>query len=413
MRNRPSLKGLQNIEDLLLADVAVRIQLSPTNYNKAEERYKAISAYVERDGSPLQGRVLHFYPQGSVPIGATIASRLTTDEYDVDIVAQLLLDENSDPAAVLDLLYEAIRGEAGSRYHEITIRQSRCVTVNYADGMHVDYTPMVRRPFTAERESVLFHHCRETPHILGYSKIANPFGFAQWFKRRTPQEVVFSNDYAALMKSQMTLDEAQQDPIPEQEHLTRKSMAVIVLQLIKRFRNVRYDRRKGRRPPSVKLSKLVADNAGHTTRLSDELLYQARQIFALLAASASIGQRVHIANPVCPQDVFTDRWPADLDDQVLFMRDLEHLIRQVERLRSGCPLSEMQEILTDLFGERPSADAVRDLADTLGDRIRTGHSLYVPSSALAGGSAGIIGLTGNAFAEVRQTPPHRFFGDGT
>ena len=64
----------------LLADVAIRIQLSRTDYRKAEERYETLGNWIDRRGSPLEGRVQLVYAQGSMAIGATIASRLTTDE---------------------------------------------------------------------------------------------------------------------------------------------------------------------------------------------------------------------------------------------------------------------------------------------------------------------------------------------
>ena len=47
--------------DLLLADVAIRLQLSATDYKKAVDRYEAVSTWIERDESPLSdcvGRVL-------------------------------------------------------------------------------------------------------------------------------------------------------------------------------------------------------------------------------------------------------------------------------------------------------------------------------------------------------------------
>ena len=72
--------------DILLADIAIRIQLSQTDYTKAVERYETINRWLERDQSPLRDRVRLFYPQGSMAIGAAIASRLTTDEFDLDIV---------------------------------------------------------------------------------------------------------------------------------------------------------------------------------------------------------------------------------------------------------------------------------------------------------------------------------------
>ncbi len=92
--------------DVLLADVAIRIQLSRTDYRKAEERYATLGEWIDRKGSPLAGRVQLVYPQGSMATGTTIASRLTTDEHDVDFIAQLGLPHGTAPGTVLDLLME-------------------------------------------------------------------------------------------------------------------------------------------------------------------------------------------------------------------------------------------------------------------------------------------------------------------
>ena len=123
--------------DRLLADVAIRIQLSRTDYDKAIRRYESISDWIERDGSLLRGSVELFYPQGSMAIGATIAAR-GTDEFDIDVVVQLLLAANVSPETPLNMLHAAIRGDEGSRYYQMTKRRTRCVTVEYHDGMHID-----------------------------------------------------------------------------------------------------------------------------------------------------------------------------------------------------------------------------------------------------------------------------------
>ena len=41
------------------------------------------------------------------------------------------------------LMAEAVRGEKGSRYYDMTTRQSRCVTITYSDDMHIDLSPSV------------------------------------------------------------------------------------------------------------------------------------------------------------------------------------------------------------------------------------------------------------------------------
>lgn len=48
--------------DALLADIAIRIQLSQTAYRKAVQRYEALSDWIEREGSPLAQRVELSYP---------------------------------------------------------------------------------------------------------------------------------------------------------------------------------------------------------------------------------------------------------------------------------------------------------------------------------------------------------------
>jgi hypothetical protein len=116
--------GFMEPLDALLADVAIRVQLSATAHGTVEARYQTISEYLDRDGSPLRGLVNLLYPQGSMAIDATIASRLRTDEFDIDIIVELALALGVSPQVALDLLYRSIRGEPGSRYYNMTERRT-------------------------------------------------------------------------------------------------------------------------------------------------------------------------------------------------------------------------------------------------------------------------------------------------
>lgn len=401
----------RDARDHLLAAVALRIQLSPTDYRKAVERYEAINAFLDRPDSPLHGLIEWFYPQGSMVIGSTIASRFRATGHDLDTIAQMRLAPDSDPQEVLDRLFKALNGTPGSLYHGKVTRNSRCVTVNYADGMSIDVTPMVRRPSTPERESVLFHHRRESPGTPGYRKVANPHGFAAWFNARTPAEKDFGDRYAQFAESYDIRADAEQEPVPDQEPLRRKSMALVALQLLKRFRNIRYEAREGRMPPSAVLTKWVGDGAGSgTTRLVDELLHHARRILAILESNLATGRLVHEANPVCAADVLTDRWPENRADQALFAKDLSHLVAQLVRLNGDCSLGDMREILVDLFGEGPSAGAVQDFGERFGRQVREGSTHTTERQA----GAGLLTVTlplAAASAAARATPKHTFFGD--
>ena len=399
--------------DALLADISIRIQLSQTDYAKAVDRYEAVNSWIDRKGSPLKDRVDVFYPQGSMAIGAVIAARATNDEFDLDVVAQLDLPSWMTPQQVLDLLFNAINGEPGSRYHGKVRRRTRCVTVEYADNMHIDVTPVIRRAHTPERESWIFHHRAEAPDEPSFLCIANPYGFAEWFKISTPLDANFSEAYIerATAYEQVAFAAAESEPVPTQQPVSRKSKAVIVLQLLKRWRNLCYEDRAGRRPPSILLSRLIADAANHTDSLSEELLHQARHLLAVFRTADRDGRLVHVANPVCDEDVLTDRWPESLQSQRRFLHDLDQLVHQLERLDGDCDLPEMKEILVNLFGEAPAASAVTAFGEGMGQAIQAGQSRHRPG--LGGLVIPAIGLgTPAVTAEpVRTTPAHTFYGE--
>lgn len=295
--------------DVMLADVAIRIQLSPTDYQLAVDHYHAINEWLEREDSPLKGYVRDFYTQGGFAIGATVARHSSDDEFDIDVMADLAFRADVDPEAALATLHDAIRGERGSRYYLKTDRKTRCSTVIY-DGMHLDVTPTVRLTGTVEKTGFIFHSKPEDPSEPKMSLYANPDGFARWFIGQTPPDRDFgtfferrSLDYdrerAILSKR------ADAAPVPEQCPAYQKSPAVIALQLIKRWRNLAYDKRhKNRRlPPSVLLAFYVASHANHTTSLAEELSHQVESILAIVGEAHDRGEKVFASNPMCREDI--------------------------------------------------------------------------------------------------------------
>ena len=404
-------KSLGEPVDVLLADVAIRIQLSRTSHRTAVERYETIGRWLDREGSPLRGLVTLLYPQGSMAIGATIARRLRTDEFDIDGVVELILSQGVPPKEVLDLLFESLRGERGSRYYAMVERRTRCVTVHYED-MHLDVTPAVLVPGQTPKTSVIFHHKPEDRSGAGYRLWANPWGFAEWFKRMTPRDQHFADLFAfraSELESGIRIAAAETDPVPNQEGPHQKSKAVVALQLLKRWRNVRYDRRNSRRPPSILLAKLIADAANHTQTLSEELLLQAESLRSVFRGAHERRELLHAVNPTCDDDVLTDRWPSTFTDQGMFLEDLEDLVAKVGRLKGDCDLAEMREIMSDLFGEAPTGQVFETFNEEEGRRIRTGGSRH-----LLNGGRLVLGRTGasagTGVSVSRATKGHTFFG---
>jgi hypothetical protein len=279
---------MPDLVDIMLADVAIRIQLSQTGHDRAVDRFDAMKDWIDREGSDLRGRMSLLYPQGSMAIGSTVARVSERDEYDIDVIADLSISQDSDPTSVLDALFNSIRGNRGSRYWGKTVRHTRCVCVSYEDGMHIDLTPAVRLVGQIDRTSIIFHSKPEDPAVSDKRLLANPWGLADWFNSRTHIEADFAKFYeerADDYYGRRIESRAPAEDVPARKSAHEKSRAVIALQLIKRWRNVLFDRRdraKLRRPPSVLLTKMVGDNANQTRTLAEELEHQASCMLARL-----------------------------------------------------------------------------------------------------------------------------------
>ncbi|MDE2343123.1 MAG: nucleotidyltransferase [Betaproteobacteria bacterium] len=401
--------------DVLLAEIAVRIQLPLSRHSVAEQRYHTIASWLERPDSLLVSRVERMYAQGSMAIGATIASCRKSDEFDIDVLAELRLPVSTPPRRVLDLLYESIRGAQGGRYYSMVERCTRCVQIQYGDDMHVDVTPTILLAEQPERTGFIFHANPAQSSAQDKKILANPYGFAEWFKARTPLDTEFSPYFAELSKSfdldTKSLLKAESEPVPTPVEAYEKSRALIALQLLKRWRNIRYDHRDGRKPPSVLLAKLVASYANQTNSLFGELLHQAKQILYFFESAQREGKTVYVENPVCRGDVFSDRWPSSLQDQNTFILDLKHLVGQLSRLSARYDVLTAREVLSDLFGERPTVAAVDIANSKFGRTIETGGASH--NRRTIGFDIRASGLLGPAAASstyAANTPGHRFFG---
>lgn len=385
------------LEDIL-TEIAIRIQLPPSKYRLACERYKAIANYLERDGSPLKDRIARLYPQGSMAIGATISSRGHDQEYDIDIVGELLLPSDTPPKIVLDTLYTAIKGDEGSRYFDMAKRRTRCVTIYYEDGMHLDVTPVILLNSYPERTSDLFHDDPDKPHEEPAKLLMNAWGFCTLFKANTADTTSFADRYSRSVRTFDVLAKAETEEVDPQEDPSKKSSDVVALQLIKRFRNIQYSNREERLPPSILLSKFVNDAANPMESIVDALIYHTTFIRQKLVEADRNFKLVHEVNPTCKEDCFTDRWPLKISAQRQFILDFDYLLESLKKLkRSELSIDQIQNLLADLFGEFPVKAAIRATQERVGSATRSGST----SHKIGGGI--LLGATTSSLARAAKT----------
>jgi hypothetical protein len=313
--------------NFLLAQIAFQIQLSPTKWETASQRYETIAEYLQSDGSLLCDRVRDNYPQGSVRIQSAISSAGREDQHDIDFITELASFPGR-PDMTIDHLFRSLDRGPGSRYYGMCERRNRCVTVHYSD-MHLDVTPAVRENGLSYRSS------RIPDRRLDQEVIANPEGFAQWFEemlQRLPGELV---------------EVHKTEPVNDQEPVGQKPVPLIGLQLNKRWRSMRYQGREGRKPPSVVLAKLTIDNALAARRprgLLDELTLQCSGMQNAIGRLHREGRLLRIVNPRCERDLLTDRWPSTLEAQQLFLDDLRCYAEDLTVLRSEASMETEADV---------------------------------------------------------------------
>lgn len=389
--------------DAMLMDVARRVQLSPTKHDEAQRHHEALCHYVDRPGSPLEGLVIACYPGGSFATGTAIASSVSRDQHDVDVVMELDLAAKSDPGAILRQLFEAINAEPGSRYHGKVELNSRCVTVTYTDGVRVDLMPIARISHEPEKAGILFHWRPESRE--SYHKPVNPWGFAEHFNASTALDPVF----AAIFEARAMIDEgviakAQTDPVPDHVPLSEKAARVVALQLLKRARDVRYRRRDGRKPPSIVLAALALEVQPTGAGLLEEIVSIAAHVATRLEDEGRHGRVIDVRNPAYMPDRFTDRWPENLMAQSLYISDLRYLVRQLARMRDeNASLTETRAILDDLFGETAAGYAVEQLLERSHKAMKDGSMRFGPGGRVLTGAAATAAAVHTAATPARAS----------
>ena len=126
--------------DDLLRRICDQIQLPPSRYQLAVDRYEAVCRWLEADGSGVAPFHPSIYPQGSMRIGTTVRP-VGRNEHDLDFVCEVLAHPSSfvSPLQLLKLIEGRLREHRV--YASILEVKNRCVRLNYANEFHMDILP--------------------------------------------------------------------------------------------------------------------------------------------------------------------------------------------------------------------------------------------------------------------------------
>jgi len=348
--------------DDLLARICYKLQISQTQHKVAEDRYTAISRWLEADGSPLAAFWPAIYAQGSLRIGTTVRP-IARQEYDLDLVCEMQIDWRMirRPVFLLDMVETRLRED--DTYRTMLERKNRCVRVKYANEFHLDILPACPDP-EAGNGCVLVPD-REANDWKG----SNPKGYAQWFESR-----------AELLAKRFV---ERVEPLPMPEPTEFKLPLKRVVQLIKRWRDVAYNESRDDAPISIVLTTLVASHYNGEPSVGLALTNCLARIVETLPPT---GERLIVWNPTNPEEDLSERWdekPAAYEAFVSGISSLNKRWQELQHYRG----QKLTTTLEQLFGEDETRSALKEQAEyvtkarsdlQLGVARRTG--LLVPIS---------------------------------
>lgn len=361
------------LEDLFLR-MARKLQLSELRHRQTTERYKSIAEWLDEPGSSLARFSPLIYPQGSLRIGTTVHLK-GTDEFDLDAVCGLSIDwTRVAPVAVLDAVESRLA--ENEEYRRMLERKNRCIRLVYANEFHVDVLPALPDPAAGGT-------CVRVPdrHLKDWVP-SNPIGYADWFESRT----------------KLYLAEKMAKPIPAPEPFGIKPILKVAVQLLKRWRDVRYETEPTRAPISIVLTTLAGQHYAAEQTPFEALSRTVKCVLASLPRSG----RLKVCNPSNSEEDLSERWDGDPSAYDVFVEGMIALHDSLGSLRSARGILPIKKILGELFGEKLAETVINEQARDV-EQERQGGRLRVATI-----SGSLTSVTGSGTAPIRR---NTFYGN--
>jgi hypothetical protein len=324
-----------------IARLIEALDIPESYYEKAINRATSIRGWLVRPASTVKSFEPVVCPQGSFRLGTVIRPVLDSDEYDLDLVCQMmsLTKQNVTQKQLKHFLGDELAGyrEAQNIKNPLT-ECKRCWRIDYADEVcfHIDCLPCVPEDETTIAELLRLRvppAWAATAIALTYTKheryaqictdwlSSNPVGFATWFETRFGPAAENTRIHLLLNHKFTTPEE-----IPA---YALKTPLQRVIQLLKRHRDVMFQRDQDLKPISMIITTLSALAYCYETNVWDAVIGVLRRMPEHVR-----GTRPRIPNPVNPLEDFADKWSGDprLEDNFWLwhaqaLRDFEALTK--------------------------------------------------------------------------------------
>lgn len=330
------MESKQNI-DAMYRKIAAEIEISETQAEKAKESYEAVGNYLNNNIKQYDVRI---FPQGSFMLGTVIKPISDKDEYDIDLVATI--DNKFTSAKELKNIVGDVL-KTSDRYSEKVEEGKRCWTIQYSESAnyHMDILPTMKSDTYFQNKKLIMTHKEDESSDYEFRQ-TNPEAYHDWFVKRMEEEKKkLTEEYAIRNKMEIV-------EVPEYKIKTTLQIAI---EILKRYRDIKFKDTPDIKPISIILTTLMAK-----IYTGKENVYELIEKFSkdyVLYLERDENGNVLIQNPVNKNENFADKWPSNPERKEAFfkfMDDLKYDLVTNKVLLEG-NIREQADAYKKLFGE--------------------------------------------------------------
>jgi hypothetical protein len=343
----------QNVYQIFLDHLVELLDITPSQFEKAKERYNAVGTWLSKEDSPLNIYNPEIYLQGSFRLGTVIKPISGEDEFDIDLLCKLKLSKSQVSQKQLKKMVGDRLKENGDYCRMLRDEGQRCWTLDYQEApkFHMDILPAINDAYQWLLENrVSLDYAKNAICITDtnsgeYSLLSdnwqksNPIGYSDWF--RDQMKIQFLQKRMLLAESRKSSIES----VKEEEVKTPLQRAV---QILKRHRDIMFGNDEDR-PISIIITTLAARAYSE----EDNLYLALRNILDRMPDFIRVINGVStVENPVNPFENFADKWqlyPQRKDNFIAWMKKAkEDIFELVEKIGFERSIENLREV----FGKR-------------------------------------------------------------
>lgn len=369
--------------DMVLRQIAKELDITDEKYENAVASYNAVGTYLSNNINVQ----VDIFPQGSFRLGTVIKPLSDEDDYDIDLVCKVN-KYFSNPKDLKNEVGQALK--SSDRYSKMLQEEGkRCWTLKYADEAqyHMDILPAIEDITYGKDKKLKITNKDEISNIYTFTT-TNPEAYFEWFNEKQKEEK------RRLVESFAVQNNKNIEEVPDYKVKTTLQVA---LQILKRYRDKKFENNLENKPISIILTTIMAQIYTGENNVYELIKKFSNNYYKYIKIKDGIEW---VENPVNSEENFADKWqihPERKEAFKFFVSELKNDIVNNTFITSGDLLEESKSY-KEIFGTKIVEKAYASIGKQA-KTLRENGNMYIDKDA-----------TINFEQQGTNVKEHKFFG---